>query len=72
MHDTCLYTAWFGGGLRVVDIAAPTNPTEVAHWLAEPPPGQSSPQANDVDTTKGGLVYVIDRNRGLDILERIG
>jgi hypothetical protein len=72
MHDTCLYTAWFGGGLRVVDIGAPTNPTEVAHWLAEPPPGQSSPQANDVDTTKGGLVYVIDRNRGLDILERTG
>jgi hypothetical protein len=70
MHDTCLYTAWFGGGLRVVDIADPTAPREVAHWLAEPPPGQDSPQSNDVDTTADGLVYVIDRNRGLEILER--
>lgn len=72
MHDTCLYTAWFGGGLRVVDIADPTAPKEVAHWLAEPPPGQTSPQANDVDTTKDGLVFVLDRNRGLEILERTG
>ncbi|WP_237214382.1 LVIVD repeat-containing protein [Falsiroseomonas oryziterrae] len=72
MHDTCLYTAWFGGGLRVVDIADPTQPKEVAHWLAEPPPGQTSPQANDVDTTKDGLVFVLDRNRGLEILERTG
>ena len=70
MHDTCLYTAWFGGGLRVVDIGDPTAPREVAHWLAEPPPGQTSPQSNDVDATADGLVYVIDRNRGLEILER--
>jgi len=72
MHDTCLYTTWFGGGLRVVDIADPANPAEVAHWLPEPPPGQGSPQANDVDTTRQGLVYVLDRNRGLEILERTG
>ena len=72
MHDTCLYTTWFGGGLRVVDIADPTAPKEVAHWLAEPPPGQTSPQSNDVDTTAAGLVYVLDRNRGLEILERTG
>ena len=71
MHDTCLYTAWFAGGLRVVDIADPTAPREVAHWLAEPPPGQASPQSNDVDTDGQGLVYVIDRNRGLEILERM-
>jgi hypothetical protein len=70
MHDTCLYTTWFAGGLRVVDIADPTQPKEVAHWLPEPPPGQTSPQSNDVDTTKDGLVFVLDRNRGLEILER--
>jgi hypothetical protein len=70
MHDTCLYTAWFAGGLRVVDIADPLAPREVAHWLAEPPPGQTSPQCNDVDTDGQGLVYVLDRNRGLEILER--
>jgi len=70
MHDTCLYTAWFAGGVRVVDIADPTAPREVAHWLAEPPPGQTSPQCNDVDTDGKGLVYVLDRNRGFEVLER--
>lgn len=72
LADTRLFTAWFGGGLRVVDIAEPERPTEVAHWLAEPPPGQASPQANDVDLDDRGLVYVIDRNRGLEILEVTG
>lgn len=72
MHDTCLYTSWFAGGLRVIDIADPLAPKEVAHWLAEPPPGQTSPQSNDVDTDGSGLVYVLDRNRGLEILERTG
>ena len=70
MRDFCLYTAWFGGGLRVIDIADPERPTEVAWWLPEPPPGQRSPQANDVDLDGNGLIYVIDRNRGLSILER--
>lgn len=70
MRDFCLYTAWFGGGLRVIDIADPERPTEVAWWLLEPPPGQRSPQANDVDLDGNGLIYVIDRNRGLSILER--
>lgn len=70
MRDTCLYTAWFGGGLRVIDIADPAKPTEVAWWLPAPPPGQKSPQHNDVDLDGEGLIYVIDRNRGLEILER--
>lgn len=72
MIDTRLCTAWFCGGLRVVDIADPETPTEVAHWLPQPPPGQASPQANDVWVDERGLVYVIDRNRGLDILEPAG
>jgi hypothetical protein len=69
MRDTRLFTAWFGGGVRVIDIAKPEQPTEVGHWLAEPPPGQTSPQANDVDIDDRGLVYVLDRNRGLEVLE---
>ncbi len=34
------------------------------------PSGFDRPQTNDVFLTKEGLMYVIDRNRGLHILER--
>ena len=59
---------WFSGGLRVVDVADPTRPEEVAHFIPAPTRGQSSPQSNDVDLDERGLIYLIDRNCGLDIL----
>ena len=38
----------------------------------EPVGGQPSPQSNDVDVDRNGLIYLIDRNRGFDILEFTG
>jgi hypothetical protein len=35
----------------------------------EPGPTGALPQSNDVDVDDKGLIYVLDRNRGLDILE---
>jgi len=35
----------------------------------QPRTGAASPQSNDVDTDGRGLVYLLDRNRGLDIIE---
>ena len=32
-------------------------------------PGGGAPQSNDVDVDEDGLVYLLDRNNGLDILE---
>jgi hypothetical protein len=69
MEDTLVYASWFSGGLRVIDIADPSNPTEAGHFIPEPSGGEKSPQSNDVDTDKRGLIYLLDRNRGLDILE---
>jgi hypothetical protein len=62
--------AWFAHGLRIVDIAAPHAPREVAHFLPDPPPGHERVCANDVFVDDRGLIYVIDRGRGLHILER--
>ena len=47
--DTLVYCTWFAGGLRIVDIADPTAPQEVGHFIPEPAPGQAGPQTNDVD-----------------------
>ena len=67
--DTLVYVTWFSGGLRIVDIADPLNPEEVGHFIPEPAGGEQSPQSNDVEVDGRGLIYLIDRNVGFDILE---
>ena len=68
LDSTLVYCAWFAGGLRVLDLADPLTPVEVAHYMAETPDGKA-PQSNDVDVDDKGLIYLLDRNTGLDILE---
>jgi len=62
--------AWFAHGLRIVDISRPHAPREVAHFLPDPPPGSTRVQSNDVTVDERGLIYLLDRVRGLHILER--
>jgi len=69
MSDTLVYCAWFAGGLRIVDIADPMAPREVGHFIPEPAPGKPGPLTNDVDLDDRGLIYIVDRNPGFDILE---
>ncbi len=68
LDGTLVYATWFAGGLRVLDLADPLLPREVAHYMPEPADG-SAPQSNDVDVDGAGLIYLLDRNNGLDILE---
>ena len=69
MHDTFVYCAWFSGGLRIVDIADPLAPREAGWFIPEPVRGRPCPQTNDVDVDARGLVYLVDRYVGFDILE---
>ena len=69
MEDTLLFCAWFSGGLRVIDIRDPFRPVERGHFIPEPLGGRPSPQSNDVETDSRGLVYLLDREAGFDILE---
>lgn len=70
VYDTEIPVAWFAHGLRVVDIANPHAPREVAHFLPPAPKGFDRASTNDVFLTKERLIYVIDRQRGMHILER--
>lgn len=72
VRDTRLYCAWFGGGLRVIDIADPELPKEIGHYIPPPRNGYIAPQTNDVDQDERGLIYILDRNAGFDILEYVG
>ena len=68
--DTVLAVTWFSGGLRLLDIKDPYQPTEVGHFIPDPVGGYRLAQSNDVFYDGNGLLYVIDRVSGLDILER--
>jgi len=70
IEDTEVAAAWFASGLRVIDIANPHSPRQVAYHVPDPPPGADRPLSNDVFVDGNGLIYLIDRNRGLSILER--
>jgi hypothetical protein len=69
MEGTLVYCAWFAGGLRIVDVADPAAPREAGYFIPEPAAGKVAPQTNDVDVDPYGLVYIVDRYSGFDILE---
>ena len=69
MDGTLVYCAWFAGELRIVDVADPAAPQEVGYFIPEPAAGRVAPQTNDVDVDANGLVYIVDRYAGFDILE---
>ncbi len=68
--DNVIHVTWFSGGLRAIDISDPYLPREIGHFVPDPGPGAKSAQSNDVYVRPDGLVFVIDRINGLDILER--
>jgi hypothetical protein len=72
LETTRVYATWFSGGLRIVDIANPFLPEEVGYFIPEPGKDAPAPHSNDVDVDKRGLIYLLDRDSGLDILEFTG
>jgi hypothetical protein len=69
LYDNILYVTWFAGGLRAVDISNPYMPKEVGFYVPSPGKGQTTVKSNDVFRSKDGLLFLIDRLNGLEILE---
>ncbi len=69
MDDTIAYVTWFAAGLRILDIADPTAPKEIGHFIPEPGRGLNAPQTNDVEMDHRGLLYISDKARGFDIID---
>src|SRR5262249_7254211 len=63
--------AWFAQGLRIIDVQNPHSRREVAHFVPDLPPGSERLSSNDVTVDGRGLIYLLDRLRGLTIIERI-
>jgi len=66
MSGTIAYAVWFGGGLRIIDVADPLSPREIGHFIPEPVAGRAAPQSNDVALDQRGLIYMVDRHVGFD------
>ncbi len=71
-EQTRFAVAWFGGGLRMIDISDPWSVEELGYYIPEPGKGYEATQTNDVFQDVDGLYYIVDRNGGFDILEWIG
>jgi hypothetical protein len=63
--------AWFMQGMRIIDIGRPRAPKEVARFVPDAPEGFDHPLSNDVFVDDRGLIFLLDRQRGFHILERI-
>ncbi len=68
---TVIPFAWFANGLRLVDVADPLAPQEVGYYEPDPPAGYDMVSSNDVTVDPNGLIYLLDRQRGLSIIERL-
>jgi len=68
-NGTLIPFAWFAQGLRILDVADPFRPREVAHFVPDAPAGGERASSNDVTIDSRGLIYLIDRQRGVDIIE---
>jgi hypothetical protein len=64
-----LWAGVWHAGLRVVDVADPHAPREIASFIPEPVGDRPAAQSNDVDVDERGLIYLVDRNVGFDVLE---
>jgi hypothetical protein len=66
---TVIPFAWFAQGMRLMDIADPFRPREIGFFEPDPPEGCARVSSNDVTMDSRGLIYLTDRQRGVDIIE---
>ena len=69
VYDKVLFVTWFAGGLRAIDISNPHAPRGVGYYVPAPGKGQKTVKSNDVFRSEDGLIYLVDRLDGLEILE---
>ena len=72
VYDNIHYVTWFAGGLRIMDISDPAHPKERGYFIPKPGDGVKAPLTNDVYQDERGLLFVTDKERGMDVIEFTG
>jgi len=62
--EALVFVTYFNAGLRVYDLTDAAEPSEIAYWEPEPPPGQEAPQSNDLFVDDELNIFVSDRFTG--------
>jgi len=64
-----MYGTWVAGGLRMSGVGEPGNLKERGYVIPKPGDGVAAPLTNDVFKDDRGLLWVTDKERGLDVIE---
>lgn len=67
-----VFATWCAGGLRVIDISDPSRPVETGCFVPPPVAGFAAPDSMDVEVDERGVIFLLDRNGSLDVLEMQG
>jgi hypothetical protein len=54
---------------RAILLGPSFAPRGVGHYITDPPAGHARVSSNDVTIDDRGLIYLVDRQRGVDIIE---
>jgi hypothetical protein len=55
--------------VHIIDISDPANPRGRGYFIPKPGDGVAAPLTNDVFKDDRGLLWVTDKERGLDVIE---
>jgi hypothetical protein len=69
VYDNRLFVTWFAAGLRMLDISNPYSPQEIGYYVPLPGRDQEVVNSNDVFRAEDGLLFLVDRYDGLEVLE---
>ena len=70
IDERFIYTTNYNAGVRVVDIADPAAPKEVAYYVPQAPPTQKAIQTNQIYVDARGIIYLTDiEGAGLHVVE---
>lgn len=80
VSSTTVFATYQSGGLRAFDLSDPFQPTEIGHYVPSAPQRMVDPRpgiapvihSSDLFVGRDGLVYLLDYNAGLSIVQWTG
>lgn len=69
VYDNIFYVTWNAAGVRALDVSNPYSPKEVGAYVPFPGKGQTAVRSSDIFRSGDGLLFLVDRFEGFEILK---